>query len=69
MKTLLGHLEADYCSPQFKCPYCLAGLSVQWDTEYSDPLHGESVAPCPQCNKEIQISVEIKTTYSAIKVE
>lgn len=50
----------------FKCPECEAGLDVEWDTEYGDPLLGQHEwEKCPACDK--RIGFECWTEYRALK--
>ncbi len=39
------------------CPHCKAKISVEWETEYGDPLVGEHSSECPKCYKEFRWSV------------
>ena len=48
------------------CPECDNGLSVEWDTEYGDPVIGQSEGVCPHCDKKIMF--ECWTEYRAFKV-
>ena len=42
----------------FECPYCHQTLRVEsWDTEYGDPLEGQSWVFCPCCDKGFAIDV------------
>jgi hypothetical protein len=38
-----------------------------WNTEYGDPLPGESVVECPCCYKEFTLDTEVSVSYTARK--
>lgn len=60
----LIRLTETYASPDFWCPHCNKPIDVDWDTEYGDPLHGESIEKCPCCDMEFNLNVEVEVRYS-----
>lgn len=57
-------------APEIKCPVCRQGLDIdEWMTEYGDPVEGECLVTCPECNKRFILDVKITITYSSKKVK
>jgi hypothetical protein len=50
-----------------KCPHCEREYSVEWDTEYGDPLRGESVVYCTnlECLKKFFLETDVEITYGS----
>jgi hypothetical protein len=44
------------------CPHCGAKISVEWETEYGDPVVGDCTSECPKCEKPFNWNVRIQYT-------
>ena len=53
------------------CPYCGTGFSIEWDTEYGDPVCGSHDVQCTnyKCAKEFTVDVNSYTVYRSFKAE
>jgi hypothetical protein len=48
-----------------QCPHCNRKFSIEWDTEYGDPLRGRSFEYCTNlsCLKKFIVDTEVEITY------
>lgn len=53
-----------------QCPHCKREYSVEWDTEYGDPLVGISIRYCTNldCLKKFAVETVIETTYNSCPI-
>jgi DNA-directed RNA polymerase subunit RPC12/RpoP len=59
------YLEQD-SNGKIQCPYCAGKAGVrEWNTEYGDPLPGDTDVVCPHCSKEFVIETQIDVSYTA----
>lgn len=61
------YLIKSACLPDLKCPYCGTLYSIEWTTEYGDPIAGSHTAECEEC--ELKFGFSVSTQYQAYAVE
>ena len=60
-------LGEGYDGSALVCPHCDSQLSIDWTTEYGNPLEGDHYAQCPTCDNQFIFSVETTTIYTPRK--